>query len=134
MTCDATYRSFGSIMTRDDKGDKTDQAPFNSVHPNSSVRMTLERRVKIIFLSPSRTADENNVRVGQEMVLPLPLCVRYRNVLFHSTRSSDSDKHTRERERRKKATDYMGSSRTKKAPVRCEEKREMREHLVLESI
>lgn len=31
-----------------------------------------EKRVGIIFLSPSRTADENNVRVGQEMVLPCP--------------------------------------------------------------
>lgn len=72
---DAAYQSVGSIITRyrDDKGDETEEA-FNSAHPNSSAQMMCERRVEIIFLSPSRTADENNVRVGQEMVLPCP-CV-----------------------------------------------------------
>lgn len=95
----------GSIMTRyrDDKGDETEE-PFNSVHPNSSARIMHERRVEIIFLSPSRTADENNVGVGQEMVLPCPYvsASQERLVFFHSTRSSNSDKHIRERERREK--------------------------------
>lgn len=70
----AVYRSLGSMIIsryRDDKGDETEEA-FNSLRPTSSARITRERRVEVIFLSSSRTADENNVRVGQEMVLLPP--------------------------------------------------------------
>lgn len=111
MKYDVAYRSIGLIMTRcrDDKGHETGEA-FNRIHPNSLARMMREWRVEIIFLSLSRTADENNVGVGQEMVLPpVPVYVlQERLVFFHFIRSSDSGKHMRERERGKKS--YMGSS------------------------
>lgn len=63
--------------------------------------MCSDSSVGIISLSPSRTADGNNVHVGQEMVLPLPPCqIQERFVFFYPTRPS-ADGRTGEKERKK---------------------------------
>lgn len=80
-------------------------------------RIMCERRVESLYL---RLEQLMRIMLASDRKWssPVPMFqLQERLVFFHSIRSSDSGKHTRERKRRKKATWEAQVGRTKKTPI-----------------
>lgn len=82
---------------------------------------------KLIFLSPSRTADENDVRVGQEMALPCPCVSDTRTTCVLSFYLVE--RQAKEQERKKRLDRISGIEKALFYTTDRKRKRKTSEHL-----